>query len=105
MVWFVLSFIALLTTAVMLAVLGGGGGVILLVALNGFSESQATPILACAALFVGVLIVATTTAVNALVAKKWFAEQAIPLWLHLTLALSILMAVVICLVGVVLVGV
>lgn len=76
MVWAILTLIAIITTGVVWGVFALGA-IFLLVALNGFSESAATPILACYALFVVGSNVAVMGLLNRWVARKWFAEAAV----------------------------
>jgi hypothetical protein len=104
MVWVILSLIALVVSGVILSVLGGVGGIGLLVALNGFSEAEATPILACFGLFAAVTTIGLTSLINRWVAHKWFAEAAVPLWLIILLSLSMLMVLIVCVAGFVVIG-
>ncbi len=80
MVWIVLIALSIVISAVILAVMGGGGGLILLLALNGFSESQATPIIGCYALFVLGLDLVPATLIGWWVVRRWFPQASIPFW-------------------------
>lgn len=77
MVWFILLGVALIISLGVLGIAGGLGGFALLVALNGFSESQAAPFIGCYGVGVLVLNIVLATAVNRWVAKTWFAESGI----------------------------
>lgn len=96
MVWFILLGVSLLVSLGVLGIAGGLGGFMLLVILNGFSESQATPIIGCYGLGVLGLNVAITTAINRLVTKIWFAEAGISFGGTLILSVGITAVLLAC---------
>jgi hypothetical protein len=78
--WVIFLLIAFVTTIIVLGTCGAGGGFMMLVALNGFSDSQATPILIIFALIViGISITLSTTASWVFI-KSCQAESAIRFW-------------------------
>ena len=80
MMWLILIVISILISVTILTILGGLGGMMLLLALNGFSESQATPIIGCYALFVLALDLVPATLISWWVVKRWFPQAGVPLW-------------------------
>lgn len=95
MVWVTLIVISIVVSVVVLGTLGGLCGMGLLVALNGFSESQATPIIGCYALLVISLNTALVSFINWMVAGKWFSAASLSWWgiVALSLATTMIMAV------------
>jgi hypothetical protein len=78
--WIVLLLIAFLVSIIVLATCGAGGGFMMLVALNGFSESAATPILIVFALIVFSISVALSTAASWVFVKARHAETNFRFW-------------------------
>jgi hypothetical protein len=75
----------------------------LLLILNGFSESQATPIIGCYALFVLGLDLILVTLIDAWVARRWFPQAGIPLWGIVALNILVIVGLVAAVVGLMLV--
>ena len=76
----ILLLISFTTTIITFATCGAGGGLMMLVALNGFSESAATPILIFYALMViGISLILSTTA-SWLFIKARHAETTFGFW-------------------------
>jgi hypothetical protein len=78
--WVVLLLIAFVVTIIIFATCGAGGGLMMLVALNGFSESDATPILIFFALMVIGISVALSTAISWVFIKARHAETMFRFW-------------------------
>jgi hypothetical protein len=78
--WIILLLIALIVTVIVFAACGVGGGLMMLVALNGFSESDATPILIFFALIVIGISIALSTAASWVFIKSRHAETAFRFW-------------------------
>jgi hypothetical protein len=78
--WVILLLIAFITNIVVLASCGAGGGLMMLVALNGFSESDATPILIVFALIVLAISLALSTAASWVFIKARHAETMFRFW-------------------------
>ncbi len=78
--WLILILISLMTNIMVFTICGGGGGFILLVALNGFSEKAATPILILFALIMLGISVALSTAASWIYVKARKAESTIKFW-------------------------
>lgn len=78
--WIVLLLIAFIVTIIVFATCGGGGGLIMLVALNGFSESDATPILIFFALMVIGISVVLSTTISWVSIKARHAETTFRFW-------------------------
>ena len=76
----ILVLIAFLTTIIIFATCGAGGGLMMLVALNGFSESAATPILIFYALMVIGISLIFSTAASWLFIKARHAETTFGFW-------------------------
>lgn len=76
----ILLLIAFITTIITYAACGVGGGLMMLVALNGFSESDATPILIFYALMVIVISLIFSTAASWLFIKARHAETTFGVW-------------------------
>jgi len=76
----ILLLIAFITTIITFAACGAGGGLMMLVALNGFSESTATPTLIFFVLMViGISLTLSTTA-SWIFIKTRHAETAFRFW-------------------------
>ncbi len=95
MAWLIIVLITLVISAVTMALGGVMGGIFLLLALNGFSESQATPMIAGYACVVFAANVGVTSLVNWLVVKLFFANS-VPLWAIVLISLGITLALLIC---------
>jgi hypothetical protein len=80
MAWVALVLVTLVVAAVVLGGCGVGGGMLMLVILNGFSESQARPVLLGYAALVLVISILVTSAANWLVVRQWFADANLPGW-------------------------
>jgi hypothetical protein len=80
MMWLILIGISTLISLIILAIFGGLGGMFLLLALNGFSESQAMPFIGCYALFVLALALIPATLIDWWVVRRWFPQAGVPLW-------------------------
>jgi hypothetical protein len=78
--WIILLLIAFITTIIVFATCGAGGGLMMLVALNGFSESDATPILIFFALMVIGISFALSTAASWIFIKARHAETVFRFW-------------------------
>jgi hypothetical protein len=78
--WVILFLIAFVTTAIVFTVCGAGGGFMMLLALNGFSESNATPILIFFALIVFSIGVALSTTASWVFIKSRHAEATFRFW-------------------------
>ena len=78
--WLVMLLIALVTTIIVLSTCGVGGGLMALVALNGFSELAAMPILVLFALIVIGISIALSTTASWIFVKARHAENDITLW-------------------------
>ena len=78
--WIILLIIAFITTAIIFATCGAGGGFMMLVALNGFSESDATPILIIFVLMVIGVSIALSTTASWVFIKARRAETAFRFW-------------------------
>ena len=78
--WIILLLIAFITTIIVFATCGAGGGLMMLVALNGFSESDATPILIIFVLMVIGVSIALSTAASWVFIKARRAETAFRFW-------------------------
>ena len=76
----ILVLIAFITTIITFATCGAGGGLMMLVALNGFSESAATPILIFYALMVIGISLIFSTAASWLFIKTRHAETTFGFW-------------------------
>lgn len=76
----ILLLIAFITTIITFATCGAGGGLMMLIALNGFSESAATPIL----IFYVLIVIGTSlifsTAASWLFIKARHVETAFGFW-------------------------
>ena len=78
--WIIFLLIAFVTTIIVLGTCGAGGGFMMLVALNGFSESAATPILIIFALIIiGISISLSTTASWVFIKARHF-ESTVRFW-------------------------
>ncbi len=78
--WIIILLIAFVTMVFVFSICGAGGGMMLLVALNGFSESAATPFIIIFALIVIGGSIAISTAASWIVIKKRGADTTIRLW-------------------------
>jgi hypothetical protein len=78
--WIILLLIAFVVTIIALATCGAGGGLMMLVALNGFSESEATPILIFFALMIVGISIALSTAASWVFIKTRRAENNFRFW-------------------------
>jgi len=78
--WIIVILIAIITTIIIFTTCGVGGGMMMLVALNGFSESEATPILIFFALIVLGISITLTTAASWVFIKARRAESVIRFW-------------------------
>jgi len=78
--WIILLLIAFMVTVIVFASCGAGGGLMMLVALNGFSESNATPILIFFALMVIGISIALSTAASWVFVKSRHAEATFRFW-------------------------
>ncbi len=78
--WIILLLIAIITTIIVFATCGAGGGIMLLVALNGFSESAATPYLIFFALMVIGTSITLSTAASWIFIKARRVESDIRFW-------------------------
>jgi hypothetical protein len=78
--WTLLILIAFITAVVVLATCGLGGGFMVLIALNGFSESEGTPILIVFALIVIGISIALSTAASWAFVKARHAESTSRFW-------------------------
>jgi hypothetical protein len=76
----ILLLIAFITSIIVFATCGAGGGLMMLVALNGFSESDATPILIFFALMVIGISFALSTAASWIYVKARHAETIFRFW-------------------------
>jgi hypothetical protein len=76
----IIFVIAIITTMLIFATCGAGGGLMMLVALNGFSESEATPMLIVFALVVLGISFAVSTAAGWIFIKSRRDETAIGFW-------------------------
>jgi hypothetical protein len=99
MIWIILTVISTLTSGAILAIIGGLGGMVLLLALNGFSESQATPIIGCYALFVLGLALVPATLIDWWVARRWFPQAGIPFWGIVALNILVIVGLIGAVVG------
>jgi hypothetical protein len=77
---FLLILIAFITTVLVLATCGAGGGFMMLVALNGFSESAATPLLIVFALIVIAISIALSSAASWIFVKARHAKGTFRFW-------------------------
>jgi hypothetical protein len=80
MSWIIILLIALIVTIIVFATCGMGGGLMMLVALNGFSESDATPILIFFVLMVIGISFALSTSASWLFIKARHAETIFRFW-------------------------
>ena len=78
--WIIVLLIAIIMTIIVLTTCGVGGGMMALVILNGFSESDATPILILFALMVIVVSITLSTAASWVFIKARHAESDIRFW-------------------------
>jgi hypothetical protein len=78
--WLILILISLITNIVVFTICGAGGGFMMLVALNGFSERAATPILILFALIMLGVSIALSTATSWIYVKARKAESTIKFW-------------------------
>jgi hypothetical protein len=78
--WMLLILIAFIMTIIVLATCGAGGGLMMLVALNGFSESEATPMLIIFALIVIGISIALSTTASWIFVKARRAETTFRFW-------------------------
>lgn len=99
MVWIVLIALSILISAVILTLMGGLGGFLLLLALNGFSESEATPIIGCYALFVLVLDLVPASLIGWWVVRRWFPQAGIPFWGIVALNVLVVVGLIAAVVG------
>jgi hypothetical protein len=76
----ILLLIGFITTVMTFAVCGVGGGLMMLVALNGFSESDATPILILFALMIIGISIVLSTATSWIFIKARHAETIFRFW-------------------------
>jgi hypothetical protein len=76
----IIIIIAFITSIVVLTTCGAGGGLMMLVALNGFSESAATPILIVFALLVIGLSIALSTGASWVFIKSRHTEATPRFW-------------------------
>lgn len=80
MSWLIVILIAVVVNVIILATCGGGGGLMLLVALNGFSESAATPFLVGFGLLVLAISFGIATGATWLYVKPRSAASGIGFW-------------------------
>lgn len=99
MVWIVLIVVSTVISATILAIMGGIGGMALLLALNGFSESQATPIIGCYALFVLGLDLIPVILLDWWVVKRWFPQAGVPFWGIVALNILVIVGLIGAVVG------
>jgi hypothetical protein len=78
--WIALLLISFITTIIVFATCGAAGGFMMLVALNGFSESDATPILIIFALIVIGTSVVISTAASWVFIKARHVEAGFRFW-------------------------
>ncbi len=76
----IIVVIAIITTILVFATCGAGGGLMMLVALNGFSEAEATPMLIVFALIVIGISFALSTTASWMFIKSRRDETAIGFW-------------------------
>jgi hypothetical protein len=99
MMWLILIVISTVISVVILTILGGLGGMILLLALNGFSESESTPIIGCYALFVLGLDLIPATLIDWWVVRRWFPQAGVPLWGLVVLNILVIVGLIAAVVG------
>jgi len=80
MKWLILLLISFITSIILLTTCGVGGGFMALVALNGFSESDGTPILIIFALIVLGISISLSTAASWIYVKARHAESTVGFW-------------------------
>jgi hypothetical protein len=102
MVWITLIVISTLISCTILAIIGGLGGMALLLVLNGFSESQAMPVIGCYALFVLGLDLIPATLIDWWVARRWFPQADIPLWGIVAMNILVIMGLIAAVSGLIL---
>ena len=78
--WIIVILIAIITTIIVFTICGAGGGLIVLVALNGFSESDALPFLILFVLMVIGANFALSTAASWIFIKARHAESVVRFW-------------------------
>jgi hypothetical protein len=78
--WIILLLIAFITTIIIFAACGAGGGLMMLIALNGFSESEATPLLIFFTLMVIGISFALSTGASWVFIKARHAESTTRFW-------------------------
>ena len=80
MLWIILLFVSFVITFITFFICGTGG-LFLLLALNGFSESQAMPFLVLYALFSLGVDVVLSAAANWLIVKKRHPDSGVKFWM------------------------
>ena len=80
MVWLILLLVSLGVTLATFCVCGAGG-FFLLLALNGFSESQATPLIVLYALFSLGMNAVISSAVSWMIVKNRYPDSGVKLWM------------------------
>ena len=78
--WIIVILIAIITTVIIFTTCGMGGGMMMLVALNGFSESEAMPILFFFTLLVLGISITLATVASWIFIKARRAESTIRFW-------------------------
>ena len=78
--WIIVILIAFITTIIIFTTCGVSGGMVMLVALNGFSESEAMPILIFFTLLVLGISITLATAASWIFIKARRAESTIRFW-------------------------
>ena len=78
--WIIFLLIAFVTTIIVLGTCGAGGGFMMLVALNGFSESAATPILIIFALIIIGISISLSTVASWVFIKARHLESTVRFW-------------------------
>lgn len=73
--WLILISIGLGTSLLIFLIVGVGGGFFLLVALNGFSQSQALPILGGFAACNTALALLISSGIAAFIVRRWLAPR------------------------------